>query len=154
MKGILSLFLFFSLLVTSKGQTIRAIGGWNNSISANTITTAGNDYSLNVISGINQTSLDISPTAINWIVRINKIDNHWHNSLELYAKRTGNGLILATATISGGAIFSVIQNTSTEFFRGTISITSIPIQYEIKGLSVLIPAGNYSTTIYYTISDY
>ena len=153
MKGILLLFLFFSLLFTAKGQTIRATGGgWSNSIAATTITTTGNNYSQNVTSGISQTFIDISPTTINWIVRINKMDTHWHNSLELYAKRVGNGF-LTTATISGGTIFSIIQNTPVEFFRGTYSITSIPIQYEIRGLSVLIPADSYSTTIYYTISD-
>lgn len=167
MKVFLSIFLILSLLIHSKGQTITATGGmWSNSIAANTITVAGNDYNQNVTSGVNQTFLDVFPSTTfltrNWVVRINKVDSQWHNSLELYAKRTGDGqggvsiiigLNTILSSISGGSVYNPVTNISTEFFRGVLSHISIPIQYEIRGLSVLIPAGNYTTTVYYTISD-
>lgn len=156
MKVFLSIFLILSLLIHSKGQTITATGGmWSNSIVANTITVAGNDYNQNITSLPNHTLLEVNPSAVNWVVRLNKVDGNWHNSLELFVMRTGGGNRNGNApsTVTGGNIYSIVQNSSLEFFRGTHRTFNIPIQYEIRGLSVLLPAGNYSTTVYYTISD-
>jgi len=56
-----------------------------------------------------------------------------------------------------------ITTTDTEFFSGQISgnlgwlgsfsVTDIPIQYRIRGVSATLPSQTYSTTIYYTIRD-
>ena len=39
------------------------------------------------------------------------------------------------------------------FFDGKKGRLDIPIQYQIENVSVLVPAGNYSTTIVFTMTE-
>ena len=74
MKVFLSIFLILSLLIHSKGQTITATGGmWSNSIAANTITVAGNDYNQNITSLPNHTLLEVNPSAVNWLFDLTRL---------------------------------------------------------------------------------
>ena len=84
-----------------------------------------------------------------WRVEIERADNNWHPELNLQVRRTSG-----TPNVLEGNLWRPIHPYSVFFFRGTGNAENIHIQYEIKGLSVTIPADNYSTQIYYTVSDY
>ncbi len=100
----------------------------------------------------------------NWAVDIHKQDSNWHTNLLIDVRRTGDGRCNQTDyTISGGTGYMNITNTDTEFFYGRISgnldwfgaftVSDVPIQYRIRGVSATLPAQTYTTTIYYTIRD-
>jgi predicted secreted protein len=141
-----------------KAQSINAIGSWSVSVPSNTISEAGNDYNINLTSMTNQTILDINVpvTTTSWRVDANKQDSFWNNSLTLWIRKTGDGIGVAGSTIAplGTIPFFQLANLGQPLFTGTKNYSSIPIQYEIRGLSVLIPASTYNTTVVYTITEY
>jgi len=79
----------------------------------------------------------------------------WHPNLQLYARRTGtgvNGLFFGSA-IGSGTSYQLISTSNQFFFNGICTISDIPIQYEIRNVSLLLPAKTYETTIIYTVTD-
>ena len=155
-------FLFFVIILLSaiyvEAQSINAIGSWSVSVPSNTISEAGNDYSMNLTSMTNQTILDINVplTTTSWRVDVNKQDSFWNNALTLWIRKTGDGVGIAGSSISpiGTIPFFQLANMGQPFFTGIKNYVGIPIQYEIRGLSVLIPASTYNTTVVYTITEY
>jgi hypothetical protein len=154
--------LFFITLLLSaicvEAQSINAIGSWSVSVPSNTISEAGNDYNMNLTSMTNQTILDINVplTTTNWRVDVNKQDSFWNNSLTLWIRKTGDGIGVTGSSISpiGTIPFFQLANMGQAFFSGVKNYVGIPIQYEIRGLSVMIPASTYNTTVVYTITEY
>jgi hypothetical protein len=165
MKNSIFLILLLLQCVVAKTQTITANSSWNISIPANTITEAGNNYTTNITSPINQTLVNFSVPAgllgANYTVSIHKVDTDWHSNLSLWAQRTGNGTsigLFSTGSIVGGVTFLQLTNSPQTFFNGNTGIlssgrTNIPIQYEIRGISVLLPVKTYTTTIVFTVSN-
>lgn len=156
MKVVLSLFLILCLWTYCNGQTIYVPNtSWVTNIPANTILIAGSDYSQNYTNSIN-----INVTGTNWTISVQKDGLLWDSRLKIFASRLGSGTFIdrfgisvPSLNVSGGIIpIEIPSNSSTVFFNGSFTANNIPIQYEIRGVSVLIPAGNYSTTVYYTIS--
>ncbi len=149
--------LLFSTIYV-KAQSINAIGSWSVSLPSNTISEAGNDYSMNLTSMTNQTIIDINTlsTTTNWRVDVNQQDSFWNNSLTIWIRKTGDGVGVAGSNISpiGSIPFFQLANMGQAFFSGVKNFVGIPIQYEIRGLSVLIPASTYNTTVVYTITEY
>ena len=165
----------WTIINAQTSSTITVTGSPKWIADVPTLTIAGSDYQGNLTSSPTQTYLNIVAGSEPWSVSISKREGNqdWPNLLKLYAKRTGNGIGSSTSSTTlgiGGLIvvsnninpkiedvigsgFILVENVSKPFLKGTANYTNIPIQYEIRGLSVLIPAGNYSTTVYYTISD-
>ena len=152
-----SIILLFSTIYL-KAQSVNAIGSWSVSVPSNTITEAGNDYNMNLTSMTNQTMLDINIplTTTSWRVDVNRQDSFWNNSLTLWIRKTGDGVGTVGSSISpiGTIPFFQLTNMGQPFFSGMKKYMSIPVQYEIRGLSVLIPASTYNTTVVYTITEY
>lgn len=150
--------LFFSMFNTCVfAQSLTVSPGWSVTIPASTITEAGLNYTTDATSSTSQSLMTVTGnTQTNPKVYVQKTDISWNSNLTLWLKRTGNGTGLLAFTIAGGTTFQQITNSPLYFFDlftlfGT-SVNDIPIQYEIKGLSVLIPAQSYTTTLLYTIS--
>lgn len=78
-----------------------------------------------------------------------------YSNLTVWPKRTGNGKELLSLNIEGGTTFQQITKSPIHFFDFFTSpgnsLSNIPIQSEIRGLSVLIPAQSYTTTLLYTV---
>ena len=149
---------------TINAQTISASPGWNISIPASTITEAGNNYTTNATSAVNQTFVNFTIPGgyrTTYTVKIHKVDSDWHSNLSLWAQRTGSGTenyFILHGTIANGATFIQVTSSPQTFFMGTLVLfatrrTNIPIQYEIRGISVLLQVKTYSTTVVYTISN-
>ena len=135
-------------------------GNWNFSVPSNDITEAGLDFTGIYSSNTNQVLIDItnannSNGNFRWRVDIRKSDVDWDANLELYAQRTGNGTSLSgnANNINGGNNFQQVIDSDQTFFSGRRARVDIPVQYEIRNVSVLLPAKTYETTIIYTVTE-
>lgn len=141
--------------------SISATGNWSYSVPVSDILEAGKNFTGTYASASNQVLIDIAkPTFLgnllnyNWRVDVRKSDVSWNAGLKLYAKRTGNGTpYFFTGTISGGASYIELTNTNQVFFSGSRTTYSIPIQFQITGVSLLLPAKAYSTLVVYTVTE-
>jgi hypothetical protein len=98
------------------------------------------------------TVADTSGNADAWQIQVHKEDALWHNSLALGVLRTGSGS--GSGSIGGGDILSLTLNAGSQvFFEGAGDRTNIPVRLILSGVSVLVPADSYSTTIHLTIID-
>lgn len=146
-------FLVISNSLFSQGVDVTVTGNWMKNIAASDISEAGNDYPSSYTSNNNQTVMTINPK--NWrkttYVSVGKSDIAWNAALTLKVRRTANGTN-GNNNISGGLSFQTITNNyDTDFFNCSDYHTLIPLQYQITGISVLLPVQSYSTTIYYTV---
>lgn len=152
-------FLAISGSLFSQGIVFNVTGGnWSPFIN---ISEAGEDYPIHYESSSSKTLLTIDPqNKIKDIyVYVTRSDIAWNNNLTLKIRRTSNGTN-NNINIFGGLIYQTITNTSppstapspvTHLFICNGSFINIPLQYEITGISVLLPVQSYSTTIYYTV---
>jgi hypothetical protein len=158
MKKIFLILLIMGFsIVKSFSQTasVSVIGNWSSFIPSTTITEAGNNYNMSLTSLPNQAYLDIANANTNtsWTVSVS-LQMPMNGGLELFIRKTGDG----TGT-TGSSILPVGTNPYIQlstmpqiFFQGVKNITNIPIQCEIRGISVTAPATTYSTSVVYTIT--
>jgi hypothetical protein len=135
---------------------------WNLTLGPNDISLIGNDFSGPFESSVNETIAEVSgywdpgtnPYNVqcirhgrcDWQLDVEKVDINWHNSLNLMLRRTSNN-----SNVNNGTGWQAVNNVSTPFIDGVGNAYNIQIQYSITGISVLLPADNYSTQVYYTI---
>jgi len=142
---ILTLFFFQSVYA----QSISITGQWNYTIPTTDITEAGKDFSGTYTSSVNQVFLDINHPHIWKIsVKINNID--WDDNLRVYVRRTGNGW--GSGRISGTQNYKQTNNKGSTLINGNNLRYDVPLQYQIRNVSVTIPAHNYIAEIVYTLS--
>lgn len=144
-------FLFINFMYS---QQIKVSGKWSKTLDARQIKSAGYDYDSYYESKNNQTKISISPIPNSWYNRkymplkvfVQKEDQNWHSSLnlELKVSSTSHGN-------STGTQYQAVTNYSSIFFETIGSKKNIPIKYRISGLSVTLPADNYSVEIIYTV---
>ncbi|MET3125371.1 hypothetical protein ABID42_000459 [Arcicella rosea] len=157
------LIVFFSLLINhsffSQSIVIQSGGtNWSESLSSSTITQAGADYTNNITSSSNQSLINVNGSLLTYQVSVRRQDIVWDSRLQLFIRKTGDGTggLLATITPSGVSSYQQITTTNSNFFSGSLALlgnrVGVPIQYEIRGVSVLIPVKTYSTTIIYTVT--
>lgn len=139
-------------MLFSQNINISVTGNWTRTIAASDISEAGNDYPAAYVSNLNQTLMTISPNNNNKLINVlvSRDNIAWHNNLNLKVKRTANGTN-GNTNISGGLIFQTITSVDANFFTCTGTHNFVPLQYEISGISVVLPVQNYSTTITYTV---
>ncbi|WP_111707366.1 hypothetical protein [Lutibacter citreus] len=148
---LLSFFLITNLIFSQK---INVKGSWTLTLKASDISLAGYDYNSFYESSNKETTIDIKPVPsskynkkfMRFKVYVNKEDINWDKDLKLLAKvsSTSHGN-------STGTIYQEITNYSNSFFETIGEQKKIPIQYRIEGLSVTLPAEDYSTEIIYTV---
>ncbi len=158
-----AIFLPISLIFNIEivAQTITASPSWSVAIPATTITEAGSNYATNVMSAVDQTLIDLraANNIFTFTISVHKLDTDWDNTLSVWVQRTGEGISSGGGTVStsGGLTYQQVTNSTLYFFSGTLPNNrrrrDVPIQYEIRGLSVLIPVKTYSTSIIYTVSE-
>lgn len=134
--------------------SITATGSWSKTLTSADVPDAGTDITGTHTSASNQVLIDVEwPQKSNYRYRVTvrKSDVSWNASLLLYVKRTGNGT--GQRTISGGTSYILLSSTNQTFFTGNRDRFNVPIQFQITGVSVLIPAQTYSTTVIYTVTE-
>lgn len=155
-------YLFIVVLVFSayviQAQKITVTGGWNVSINSSAVSDAGNNLTSTVLSPTNATIIDVDVVPKSSYNRqykpqrvlVQKADNVWNTDLVLWCKRT---VTTQNANISLGTSFQQITNNAVLFFNTVGEQFNIPIQYQLTGISLLVPATNYNTSIIYTVLD-
>lgn len=153
---ILSLLFF----CTIKAQTIN-VTGTNWAVTIPSITGAGSNYAGTYESAANQILLKVD---VPLLLGSGKVSVHyaanptWYSNLILSAKRTGNGTtVCLLCSITGGTAYQTVTLTDIELFRvaavaSLASYSNIPIQLQLSGVSVTIPAATYNSRIVFTIS--
>lgn len=144
-----------------KSQTL-TVAGTTWAVPITTITEAGSNYNGTYQSAANQVLLAAS---VPLLLGTGKISVHyqpnptWNNALILSAKRTGNGTtVCVLCTITGGTSYITLTQTDIELFRISAVLalgaySNIPIQLQLSGVSVTIPATAYQSRIVFTISE-
>lgn len=142
------------------GQTISVTGTtWNASPAS--ITEAGNNYSSTITSAANQSRITVSvglALLTTWEVFVHKQDVTWNSNLTVWIRKTGDGTgiltpVLGTISPNGTTSFIQLAASDQSIFSGFSNRFDVPIQYEIRGVSVLIPVSNYSCNIVFTVID-
>lgn len=172
-------YILFLLIVfciteakTQIATTITVIGQWDRNITqADLQGGAGSNLNSTYTSNASQVLLEIYRLYLfpgnkiwNWAVDVHKEDVNWHTDLLIDVRRTGNGQCNQTTySVSGGTSYMNITGTDSQFFFGQVSgylgwfgsftVSDIPLQYRLRGVSATVPAQTYTTTIYYTIRD-
>lgn len=153
------------LIVFSQLQSQRTltVGGTNWTVTIPSITEAGDNYAGTYESS---TSQIILVASVPLLLTNGKVSMHytanpvWNSNLILSAKRIGDGNTTCVAcSISGGTTYTIIPPTADiELFRITAvlvlaSYSNIPVQLQLSGVSVTLPATSYHSQIVFTISD-
>ncbi len=118
---------------------------------------AGEDYPASFESAANEYRFTVSrpgpPSTDPYEVTVRRQDTVWNAGLTLDVRRTGDGG--GGGTISGGLSYQEIGTTDAPFWTGTGRKNNIPVQLRISGAfgGAGIPAGTYTTTVIYTITD-
>lgn len=160
MKKIFFLTLCLFIINECYTQTLTVTGGYVRTLASTSITEAGLNYPTgDIASAVNQSLINVS-SAKNSVafVSIQKSDTSWDAGLIILSLRTGTGTSSNNFSITGGTTPLAITNAPQRFFEVSISsgntqVSNIPIQYLIRGFSVLMPVRTYTTTIIYTVSN-
>ena len=169
----LLVFLLTSLQNLNAQGNVVLTGSWDLTLSQSDLQGgAGSDLNHTYESAVDQVLVEIyrfyfiwgsGTRTWNWAIDVNKSDTDWDSSLEVWARRTGDGQCSYTYTITGGQTYQKITDIATEFFYGSITgsgswflllqANNIPIQYQIRGVSATLVAKTYTTSIVYTVRD-
>jgi hypothetical protein len=156
----IALILLLCVIPNNKtaGMTFEATGSWSKTItSANLTGGAGSDLTSTYESGSSQATCSIDWTwgiVDSWRVDVHKVDGTWDANLKLYIKRTSDGWNLLAGRIDCcGTSYQEVTSVSQAFFYGYGNVFDIAMQFQLAGISVSIPAGTYSTTVYLTLVD-
>jgi len=148
-------FVFGFLFQNLNAQRITVNGNWVLDLR-NEITEAGSDYLGTYSSLVDQTKIRLRNVGgSSWSVSVRYAPNNdWDNSLILRAQRTGPGT--GTGIISGGTAFQTLTLIDAVFFTGTNNRQTIPIQYQLSGVSVTIPVitsnPQHRVRVFYTLT--
>jgi len=154
----LILLSMISTLDESFGMSINSDGSWSKTITTSNLTAgAGSNLTSTYESTTTQANIDISLTLgilDSWRVNVHKVDGTWHNDFHLYIRRSSDGWTdLGLGTISGGSSYIEVTGVSQTFFTGSGNRYDADVQLKLTGISLSIPPGTYSTTVYITLVD-
>ena len=153
---LLIVFLINSVAFAQITITNGAAGAtWTVPTLSSSVTTAGKDYVVyGETSVVAQTTLKINALLF-WTVNVQlSTTANWNPGLKVYVVRTGNGT--GGAILNGGTTYKEVTTTTQAFFSGSLGLNyardNVPVQFKIEGMSVMLPAKTYTTTIVYTVS--
>lgn len=156
MRTYLYLILLIILPLKLKAQNINLmpIGGGTEFVTPN-IRKAGDDFKNKKAKKRLKAKINISfPNQFSqyfqyWTVEVRRQDIHWDNRLSLWARRKNN-----TSSVWYGSYFRKVHICDDFFFNGCGAKNNIQIEFELRGLTVLIPVDTYETEVVFTVLDY
>jgi hypothetical protein len=161
-KTITSIILVLvSQFISAQGITISPFSDWRIQPQPNEII-AGNDLPGTYTSAPDHMRLSVelggdhknNKDNKKWNVDVQRVDLDWHHSLDLYVRLTGEGTGPEEGkVVKGGEIFQRIERSPGEFFECKGWRYDIPIQFELRGVSLLLPAKTYRVEVLFTILD-
>jgi spore coat protein U-like protein len=138
--------------VNTPGVTIVVEGDWLVTVDASDLQSgAGSDLNSTYTSPSDQVEIDIYWAFQNWRVSVRR-DSNLHPDLGLDVRRMTNGWSLL-GTISGGTNWIEIDTNWKEFFTGWLWRFDVRAQLRLTGMSINVPPGTYTDTVYYQVED-
>ncbi|MBK8500974.1 MAG: hypothetical protein IPL46_01550 [Saprospiraceae bacterium] len=155
------IFLLAYQIIAAQGISVSPFSDWriqpqpNEIVAGNdlpgTYTTAPDHMRLSVELG---GDLKNNKDNKKWEVEVQRVDLDWHRDLELYVRLTGEGTGPEKAkVVKGGEVYQRIERSPDEFFKCKGWRYDIPIQFELRGVSLLLPAKTYRVEVLFTIID-
>jgi len=145
----------FAPRVPAAPLSLTESGSWNaGSFGIAQLTgAAGTNFTATQTSSANAVLMTIANTTLTgWNITVRKVDTTWNAGLHAFVRRTGAGT--GTGTVAGGLTYQEITGTDLAFLSGTNNKASIPLQFQLTGLSVTVGAGLFSTTVFYTLTEF
>ncbi|HGJ64671.1 TPA: hypothetical protein ENS27_04695 [bacterium] len=149
------MFISISPLYAKARATVT--GTWNLIITEQDLQNgAGSDLKNTYESPSDQVIVDVDMQGVgsdSWIIYTRKSppDANWPSRFRLFIRRSGNGQGPPPGSISGGTTYQELTENDVFFYEGVKQRKNIPHQFKLTGVSALVPAGTYITTVYYTI---
>ncbi len=157
MKKITRALLVLILWLTPNicfGQYISITPVGNSNIDITNINEAGKGYPNNYTTGKKKAKMSVSFNNASknqnqkWQVLISKDDSFWDDELQIWIKgKKINGVT------SGFNQFKQVKNYDIDFLGGKGKVNDIQIEFEIRNISVTIPAESYSTELVFTVIE-
>lgn len=159
---LLMLLVFAGHINLNAQLKFKVNGNWSYTVPANDVTEAGSDFTGTYTSLESQVNIKVKykgyeVQGYSWRVSVKKLDSFWDNTASIYVRRTSDGVPIKAGrptTITGGTVFQQITDVDQYFFEGYRGSKFIDIQYQLQGVSVVMPAQSYSTTIIYTLTAF
>ncbi len=162
MRRIVILFAFIFFLKTGNAQEFKvsANGMVSFSVAELVVGEAGND--INATLSSNTIYLSIGSDYFwdmkneRWSIYVNKSDIDWDDDIELNIKRTGSGAYTqrkGNPYVKNGKNFQKITNNPSYFFNGKDKISNIPLEFQLKNMSLTMGAHDFETDVIFTIYD-
>ena len=138
---------------SAEGVSVATIGGWNTTVGVSDLTerSGGAPKSLDVAGGQlrsgcrsapDQMRLEVSGSRGRWKVHVRKGDGDWPDAFVLKLRKTSGT----------GSQMVVVGDVDKEFFSG-VGDGVHNVQVILEGASAAIPAGTYTTTLVFTVTD-
>jgi len=136
-------------------QNFQVSGDWSYTVLSADITEAGNDFPGTYTSLADEVQIDVKwgNRDFQYRIEVRRDDIDWNSQLQLWVQRTGDGKGRTGGTISGGTPYQQITNSDLYFFGGSRTRQKIPVQYQVRNVSVVIPAKTHSTTVVFTFIE-
>jgi hypothetical protein len=133
--------------------SITTTGTWSLTIDETDLQAGpGSDLNSTYTSDSDATLLDVQGSSSPWHIDVRKSDINWHSSLHIYIKRTGLGVPTGDEP-TGGDTFQEITDTDQYFWQASNTITEVPHQYQLTGVTITIPPDNYQTDVVFTVTE-
>jgi len=134
-------------------------GSWTETVNKyNLMAGTGSDLSNQIESSGDSINVDITFSTSaddTWRIDARRSDTNWNSNLGLYLRRSNDGVTgVYAGSISGGTVYQELMNTDLQFFIGSGDRVNVNLQFMVSGMSLQIPPGTYSTTLYLTVVDY
>jgi len=148
--------------VSAQQISLSVSGTWRLTISASDVSSgAGSDVNSTYTSNTDQIDVDVDKVvygnfwdwfiSYNWRVDVSRNDINWNSNMELWARRSSDGF--GFGSIGGGSTYRRITGSASTFFWGNGRRFWTNVQYQLRGMSVTVPPGNYRTVVVYTVIE-
>ncbi len=155
-KFLISFFLvLFALLPTkSFAQYITISPTGNSNIKIKNIKEAGDGYPNNYKTKKVKAKMSVTFNNASknqnqkWQILISKQDTFWDDELQIWLKGKKK-----KGVDSGANQFKQIKNYDIDFLGGKGKVSNVQLEFEIRNISITIPAESYSTELVFTIIE-
>ena len=149
----LTVICILLLAVCAGAIRIRVNGSWTETIDiADLVGPPGSDLVSSYESATNQIDIDIDYVdEVPWSVDVRRVDSNWHANFQLFVRRTSSHY-----RVYGGTTYQEVTTSNQDFFYTTQEENdeyNIKVQLRLDGVSIQIPPGTYTTTVYYTVTE-
>ena len=158
---VITLLISFERATSAQGLTLSPFSDWHVEVKAEDIR-AGDDIQSTYDTRSDHLKLTGEVGSRNifnilfaeWKVKVQREDRGWHHDLDLYIRRTGNrsGYFYGNS-VEGANTYMRIKEGPEDLIECRGWRYDIPFQFEIRGVSLLLPAKTYRTVVIFTIID-